>query len=149
MQALNCADIFFAIGCYGLFSIATKLLHRKRPWTQMEGRKADTTLGSTLPFVLQDAKSSERFREEIIPGHLLCHVWTSRIYTVTWTVKAVSSPCRAVPCRAEPSRAGPGRAAVCSLLHRVAVNTSRQRCHGDDSTVLSYYVTGRCWAIVP
>jgi hypothetical protein len=54
-----------------------------------------------------------------------------------------TAPCRAVPCRAVPSWA-----AACSLLHRVAVNTSRQRCHGDDSTVLSYYVTGRCWAIV-
>jgi hypothetical protein len=70
---------------------------------------------------------------------------------VTWTVKAVSSPCRAVPCRAVPCRAEPGRegrAAACSLLHKAAVNSSRQRCHGDDSTVLSYYVTGRCWAIV-
>jgi hypothetical protein len=61
-------------------------------------------------------------------------------YNVMWKVNAVSSPCRAVP-----SRAGP-RHARCYT--RVAVNTSRLRCHGDDSTVLSYYVTGRCWAIV-
>jgi hypothetical protein len=47
-----------------------------------------------------------------------------------------------VPCRAAPHRTAPRR-----LLHNVEVNSCRQRCHGDDSTVLSYYVTVRCWAI--
>jgi hypothetical protein len=65
------------------------------------------------------------------------------IINVTWMIKAVASTCRAVPCRAELGRAAPR-----CLLHNVVVNTSRQRCHGDDSTVLSYYVSGRCWAIV-
>jgi hypothetical protein len=45
--------------------------------------------------------------------------------------------------RAEPSRAAPRW-----LLHSVAVNTSRQHCHGDDSTSPSYCVTVHCWAIV-
>jgi hypothetical protein len=49
------------------------------------------------------------------------------VHNVTWMVKAVSSPCRAVP----------GRAAACWLLHSVALNTPRLRCHGDDSTVLA------------
>jgi hypothetical protein len=32
------------------------------------------------------------------------------IYSVTWTVRAVSSPCRAEPTRPEPCQAGPRRA---------------------------------------
>jgi hypothetical protein len=68
-----------------------------------------------------------------------------------FSVRSVSRYCNvdgqsgvfAVPSRAEPSRAAPRW-----LLHSVAVNTSRQRCHDDDSTSPSYYVTGRCWAIV-
>jgi hypothetical protein len=38
------------------------------------------------------------------------YLWFQNINIVTWTVKAVSSPCRAEPSRAGPGRAGPRRA---------------------------------------